>query len=237
MIIFPAIDLFDGKAVRLFKGDYNQMTVYNENPLEVARDFKACGATHIHTVDLEGAKDGTTPNLDTVCKIKRETGLFIEIGGGIRSIEVIDRYISVGIDRVILGTAAVCNPEFVKCAVEKYGEKIAVGIDIKDGFVAINGWTETSAIDAFDFCEQMQNIGVKTVICTDISKDGAMQGTNHELYKTLSEKFSINIIASGGVSSIEDIKRLANQKLYGAIIGKAYYTGAIDLKEAIEVAK
>lgn len=237
MTIFPAIDLFDGKAVRLFKGDYNQMTVYNENPLEVARDFKACGATHIHTVDLEGAKDGTTPNLDTVCKIKRETGLFIEIGGGIRSIEVIDRYISAGIDRVILGTAAVSNPEFVKCAVEKYGEKIAVGIDIKDGFVAIKGWTETSAIDAFDFCEQMQNIGVKTVICTDISKDGAMQGTNHELYKALSEKFSINIIASGGVSSIEDVKRLTAQRLYGAIIGKAYYTGAIDLKETIEVAK
>ena len=237
MIIFPAIDLFDGKAVRLFKGDYNQMTVYNENPLEVALDFKACGATHIHTVDLEGAKDGTTPNLDTVCKIKRETGLFIEIGGGIRSIEVIDRYINAGIDRVILGTAAVSNPEFVKRAVEKYGKKIAVGIDIKDGFVAIKGWTETSAIDAFDFCEQMQNIGVKTVICTDISKDGAMQGTNHELYKTLSEKFSINIIASGGVSSIDDVKRLAGQKLYGAIIGKAYYTGAIDLKETIEVAK
>lgn len=237
MTIFPAIDLFDGKAVRLFKGDYNQMTVYNENPLEVALDFKACGATHIHTVDLEGAKDGTTPNLDTVCKIKRETGLFIEIGGGIRSIEVIDRYISAGIDRVIFGTAAVSNPEFVKCAVEKYGEKIAVGIDIKDGFVAIKGWTETSAIDAFDFCEQMQNIGVKTIICTDISKDGAMQGTNHELYKTLSEKFSINIIASGGVSSIKDVQRLAGQKLYGAIIGKAYYTGAIDLKEAIEVAK
>jgi phosphoribosylformimino-5-aminoimidazole carboxamide ribotide isomerase len=237
MTIFPAIDLFDGKAVRLFKGDYNQMTVYNENPLEVALDFKACGATHIHTVDLEGAKDGTTPNLDTVCKIKRETGLFIEIGGGIRSIEVIDRYISAGIDRVILGTAAVSNPEFVKCAVEKYGEKIAVGIDIKDGFVAIKGWTETSAIDAFDFCEQMQNIGVKTVICTDISKDGAMQGTNHELYKTLSEKFSINIIASGGVSSIKDVQHLTEQRLYGAIIGKAYYTGAIDLKEAIEVAK
>lgn len=237
MTIFPAIDLFDGKAVRLFKGDYNQMTVYNENPLEVARDFKACGATHIHTVDLEGAKDGTTPNLDTVCKIKRETGLFIEIGGGIRSMEIIDRYINAGIDRVILGTAAVSNPEFVKRAVEKYGEKIAVGIDIKDGFVAIKGWMETSAIDAFDFCEQMQNIGVKTVICTDISKDGAMQGTNHELYRTLSEKFSINIIASGGVSSIDDVKRLAGQKLYGAIIGKAYYTGAIDLKETIEVAK
>ncbi len=237
MLIFPAIDLFGGKAVRLFKGDYNQMTIYNENPLEVALDFKACGATHIHTVDLEGAKDGTTPNLETVCKIKRETGLFVEIGGGIRSMEIIDRYINAGIDRVILGTAAVSDPDFVKCAVQKHGEKIAVGIDIKDGFVAIKGWTETSTLDAFDFCGQMQEIGVKTVICTDISKDGAMQGTNHELYKALSEKFSINIIASGGVSSIDDVKRLANQKLYGAIIGKAYYTGAVDLKEAVEVAK
>lgn len=237
MLIFPAIDLFGGKAVRLFKGDYNQMTVYNENPLEVALDFKACGATHIHTVDLEGAKDGTTPNLETVCKIKRETGLFVEIGGGIRNMEIVDRYINAGIDRVILGTAAVSDPDFVRRAVQKHGEKIAVGIDIKDGFVAIKGWTETSTLDAFDFCGQMQEIGVKTVICTDISKDGAMQGTNHELYKALSEKFSINIIASGGVSSIDDVERLANQKLYGAIIGKAYYTGAVDLKEAVEVAK
>ncbi len=237
MLIFPAIDLFDGKAVRLFKGDYSKMTVYSENPLEVALNFKACGATHIHTVDLEGAKDGTTPNLDTVCKIKRETGLFVEIGGGIRSMEIIDRYIGAGVDRVILGTAAVANPDFVKYAVQKYKDKIAVGIDIKDGFVAIKGWTETSTLDAFDFCGKMQKIGVKTVICTDISKDGAMQGTNHELYKALSEKFSINIIASGGVSSIEDVKRLASQNLYGAIIGKAYYTGAIDLKKAVEVAK
>ena len=237
MLIFPAIDLFGGKAVRLFKGDYNQMTVYNENPLEVALDFKSCGATHIHTVDLEGAKDGTTPNLETVCKIKRETGLFVEVGGGIRSIDVIDRYINAGIDRVILGTAAVSDPDFVRRAVQKHGEKIAVGIDIKDGFVAIKGWTETSTLDAFDFCGQMQEIGVKTVICTDISKDGAMQGTNHELYKKLSENFCIDIIASGGVSSIEDVERLAKQKLYGAIIGKAYYTGAINLKEAVEVAK
>ncbi len=237
MLIYPAIDLFSGKAVRLFKGDYNQMTIYNENPTEVALDFKNSGATHIHLVDLEGAKDGTTPNLQTVIKIKEATGLFCEIGGGIRSIETIDRYIEAGVDRVILGTAAVTNEGFVEQAVQKYGEKIAVGIDIKDGFVAIKGWTETSNLDAFDFCKQIEEIGVKTVICTDISKDGAMQGTNHALYKELSQKFGINIIASGGVSSITDVEKLAKLDLHGAIIGKAYYTGAINLKEAIEVAK
>lgn len=237
MLIYPAIDLFDGKAVRLFKGDYAQMTVYNENPVEVAEDFLRSGAERIHLVDLEGAKEGTTPNLETVCKIKKATGLFCEIGGGIRSMDTIDKYISAGIDRVILGTAAVTQDGFVKEAVEKYGEKIAVGIDIKDGFVAIKGWTETSDLDAFDFCKQMQDIGVKTVICTDISKDGAMQGTNHALYKELSEKFSLDIIASGGVSSMEDIEKLSSLGIHGAIIGKAYYIGSINLKEAVEVAK
>ena len=237
MLIYPAIDLFSGKAVRLFKGDYAQMTVYNENPEEVALDFKNNGATHIHLVDLEGAKTGETPNLPTVVKIKKSTDLFCEIGGGIRSIEVIDRYISAAVDRVILGTAAVTNEGFVEEAVAKYGDKIAVGIDIKNGLVAIKGWTETSDLDAFDFCEKMEKNGVKTVICTDISKDGAMQGTNHQLYRDLSNKFSLNIIASGGVSSIEDIEKLSALKLHGAIVGKAYYTGAINLKEAIEVAK
>ncbi len=237
MLIYPAIDLFDGKAVRLFKGDYNQMTVYSENPPEIAKDFKSKGATHIHIVDLEGAKQGTTPNFETVMKIKNTTGLFCEIGGGIRSMDTIDRYIQNGIDRVILGTAAVTEEGFVEKAVKKYGDKIAVGIDIKDGFVAIKGWTEKSEITALDFCEKMQDIGVKTLICTDISKDGAMKGTNHELYSELMQKFNIDIIASGGVSSIDDIERLTKQNMYGAIIGKAYYIGAIDLKEAIEVAK
>jgi phosphoribosylformimino-5-aminoimidazole carboxamide ribotide isomerase len=237
MILFPAIDLYEKKAVRLFKGDYAQMTVYSENPTEVALDFKKCGATHIHLVDLEGAKNGETPNLDTVIKIKETTNLFCEIGGGIRSMETIDRYINAGIDRVILGTAAVTKEGFVKEAVEKYGKKIAVGIDIKDGFVAIKGWTEVSSLEAFKFCEELEKIGVKTIICTDISKDGAMVGTNHELYRQLSEKFGLQIIASGGVSSIDDVKRLASKNTYGAIIGKAYYTKAIDLKEAIEVAK
>ena len=237
MILYPAIDLYEGKAVRLFKGDYNQMTVYNENPLAVAQDFARCGATHIHMVDLQGARDGTTPNLETVQTIKEKTGLFCEVGGGIRTMEIVDRYLSAGIDRVILGTAAVTDPDFLTAALAKYGEKIAVGIDIKDGFVAIKGWTETSDQDALKFCGKMQEKGVKTIICTDISKDGAMQGTNHSLYQTLSQKFSLQIIASGGVSSIDDIRRLSQQNLHGAIVGKAYYSGSIRLTDAIEVAK
>ena len=237
MLIYPAIDLYEGKAVRLYKGDYAQMTVYNENPVEVAKDFLQSGASCIHLVDLEGAKSGTTPNLETVCAIKKETGLFCEIGGGIRSMEVVSRYLDAGLDRVILGTAAVTDPAFLQAAVGKYGDKIAVGIDIKDGFVAIKGWTEKSEKDALEFAAEMQSLGVKTLICTDISKDGAMEGANHQLYKALSERFGMRIIASGGVSSMEDVKRLAAMDLHGAIIGKAYYTGAIDLAQAIEVAK
>ena len=237
MIIFPAIDLYDKKAVRLFKGDYDQMTIYSDNPPSIAKDFEKCGATHVHLVDLEGAKFGSTPNIEVVKEIKNSTSLFCEIGGGIRDMETIDTYISAGIDRVILGTAAVTDDEFLKKAIKKYGEKIAVGADIKEGFVAIKGWIEKSEFECFEFCKKMQDLGVKTLICTDISKDGAMKGTNHTLYKELSEKFDMQIVASGGVSSVEDVKKLASLNLYGAIIGKAYYTGAISLKEAIEVAK
>lgn len=237
MIIYPAIDLFDGKAVRLFKGDFAQMTVYSENPPEIAEDFKSKGAAHIHVVDLEGAKNGETPNFETVLAIKEKTNLFCEVGGGIRNMETVDRYLSAGIDRIILGTAAVTEEGFAEECVQKYGDKIAVGIDIKDGFVAIKGWTEKSSLTAMDFVRKMQSVGVKTLICTDISKDGAMQGTNHSLYRKLMENFNIQIIASGGVSSIDDVKRLTDANMYGAIIGKAYYTGAIDLAEAIEVAK
>ncbi|MDD7670881.1 MAG: 1-(5-phosphoribosyl)-5-[(5-phosphoribosylamino)methylideneamino]imidazole-4-carboxamide isomerase [Ruminococcus sp.] len=237
MLIYPAIDLYEGKAVRLFKGDYAQMTVYSNDPPVLAEDFAGCGATHMHIVDLEGAKTGRTPNMKTILEIKERGGLFCQVGGGIRSMEVVDRYLGAGLDRVILGTAAVTESGFVERAVEKYGERIAVGIDIKDGFVAIRGWTEKSDWNAFDFCHKMQNIGVKTLICTDISKDGAMSGTNHELYGRLMKSFDMNIIASGGVSSVEDIRRLADVGLYGAIVGKAYYTGSIDLGKAIEVAK
>lgn len=233
MVLFPAIDLYQGKAVRLLRGDYAKMTVYSENPTEIALKFKEAGATHLHLVDLEGAKSGETPNLETIKKIRAATDLFTEVGGGIRSMEVIDRYLQAGVNRVILGTAAVTDPDLLKNAIQKYGDKIAVGVDIKDGNVAIKGWTESAGIDAFSFCETMQNLGVSTIICTDISKDGAMQGTNRELYRNLSERFSLQIVASGGVSSLDDVKALAAMNLYGAIIGKAYYTGAIDLKEAI----
>lgn len=237
MLIYPAIDLYGGKAVRLYKGDYAQMTIYNDNPVAVAQDFAAKGAKCIHLVDLEGAKSGTTPNFETVAAIKAETGLLCEIGGGIRSMETIEKYLCAGIDRVILGTAAVTEPGFVEEAVAKFGDKIAVGIDIKDGYVAIKGWTVKSEENAMEFTEKMEKIGIKTMICTDISKDGAMQGTNHELYRELSEKFSMNIIASGGVSSLADVERLTKLNIHGAIVGKAYYTGAIDLAQAIEVAK
>ena len=236
MLIFPAIDLYDGKAVRLYKGDYNQMTVYSENPPELAEAFRAAGATHMHLVDLEGAKTGETPNLETIRRIRAAVPLFIEVGGGIRSMDIAARYLDAGIDRVILGTAAVTDPSFLRAALSKYGEKIAVGVDIRDGKVAIRGWTEKSAFDAFDFCRELQKIGVRTIICTDVSKDGAMQGTNRALYGELSKALNLDIIASGGVSTLEDIKALRALNLCGAIIGKAYYTGAIDLREAIGAA-
>lgn len=236
MYLFPAIDLYEGKAVRLYKGDYNQLTVYNDDPTAVAKDFAAAGAKYIHIVDLEGAKSGTTPNLDTVIRIKQQSGLFCEIGGGVRNMAVVKAYMDAGLDRVILGTAAVENPDFVREAVSQYGERIAVGVDLKDGYVAVKGWTEKSTLDAVTFCRQMQEIGVKTLIVTDISKDGAMQGTNHDLYRDLQTHFpALQLVASGGVSSMEDVTRLADTGLYGAIIGKAYYIGAIDLKKACEV--
>lgn len=237
MLLFPAIDLYEGKAVRLYKGDYAQMTVYSEHPEEIALDFAAKGATHAHLVDLEGAKSGTTPNLDTVLKLKKAAGLFCEIGGGIRSMETIKTYLSAGLDRVILGTAAVEDPAFLRAAVDAYGGQIAVGVDVKDGYVAVKGWTEKSALRFMDFCREMEQTGVKTLICTDISRDGAMRGTNREMYKQLSESLGLQITASGGVSTMEDIESLRDMNLYGAIIGKAYYTGDIDLKKAIEVCK
>lgn len=237
MLIYPAIDLYQGKAVRLFKGDYNKMTVYSDHPLEIAGDFLNQGAKCIHIVDLEGARSGETPNLQTVCSIKAKSGLFCEVGGGVRDMDVIRRYVDAGMDRVILGTAAVEHPNFAMEAAREFGDKIAIGVDIRDGYVAVKGWTEKSALGAFEFCKSMQSIGIKTLICTDISRDGAMQGTNIPLYQSLSEQFDMKIIASGGVSTIEDVRRLAEMKLHGAIIGKAYYTGAISLREAIEVAR
>ncbi len=237
MKIFPAIDLYEGKAVRLLKGNYNDLTVYSENPIEIAKDFESQGATELHTVDLEGARDGGTPNIEIIKSFVENTSLNVEVGGGIRSMDTVKAYLDAGVSRVILGTAAVTDEAFLKEAVSLYGKKIAVGADIKDGKVAIKGWVEKSEYGTFEFFEKLEKIGVSTVICTDISKDGAMQGTNRELYKELSEKFSVNIIASGGVSSLDDIKALNEMNLYGAIIGKAYYTGAVKINEALEVTK
>lgn len=237
MVILPAIDLHHGCAVRLFKGDYAQMTEYSDAPEKVAKYFEDCGAEYIHLVDLEGAKTGETVNIASVEKIVKATSLKAELGGGIRSMEVVEKYLDIGVSRVILGTAALKNPEFLEDAVNKYGEKIAVGIDINGGKVAVSGWTEISDVDFRQFCQKMENLGVETIICTDISRDGAMQGTNRELYAELQKEFKMNIIASGGVSTLEDIEALTALDVYGAILGKAIYTGAIDLKEALRISR
>lgn len=233
MQIFPAIDLYGGQAVRLYQGDYDQMTVYDPEPLNTVQRFEQAGASHLHLVDLEGAKTGQTTNLPTIEKITARTGLFVEVGGGIRTMDTIRRYLDAGVRRVILGTAAVTAPDFTARAVAEYGDKIAVGADLKDGKVAIKGWLETSQDGWETFFDRMQQLGVKTIICTDISRDGAMQGTNRALYRTLTARYPMDIIASGGVSSLEDIRALKEAGVAGAIIGKAYYTGAIDLAQAV----
>ena len=235
MNVFPAIDLVQGKAVRLFKGDYAQMTVYDDDPLNAARRFEAAGARYLHMVDLEGARDGGTPNFEVVRRVAEHTGLFVEIGGGIRDMAVIEKYLSAGVKRVILGTAAIADEAFARDAIDRYGEAIALGADVKDGEVAIRGWLELSGMTLDAFCEKYQALGARTLICTDVSRDGAMRGANRALYADLQAKYRMNIVASGGVSSIEDVKALAALGLYGAIIGKALYTGDIDLKKAIEV--
>ena len=237
MILFPAVDLYEGKAVRLYQGDYARMTVYENDPLQAALRFRDTGAEWIHLVDLEGARDGTTPNYETVCRLKAESGLRAEIGGGIRRMEIVEKYLSAGLDRVILGTAALEDEAFLREALTRYGGKIAVGVDIRDGEVAVRGWREKSGTDAFAFCEKLEKLGLSTLISTDISRDGAMRGANRELYRQLQERFSMQIVASGGISSLEDIRALSSLGLYGAIVGKAIYTGSIDLKEAIEVTK
>ncbi|OON87377.1 1-(5-phosphoribosyl)-5-[(5-phosphoribosylamino)methylideneamino]imidazole-4-carboxamide isomerase [Oribacterium sp. C9] len=235
MILFPAIDLYDHKVVRLLKGDYEKMTVYSDDPLAIAKKIEGMGGKWLHLVDLEGAKDGTTPNFDVVSSIAKDTGLKVEIGGGIRSFETIEKYLNAGVSRVILGTKAVKDPEFLKEAVSRWGEKIAVGVDAKNGLVAVNGWLDVLDIDMFDFLQDIREIGVKTAIVTDISKDGAMKGTNLPLYEKLSELSGIDITASGGVSTLDDIRALKNMNIYGAILGKAMYNGAIELSEALKL--
>ncbi len=235
MKIIPAIDLIDGKAVRLQKGDYNKVTVYSDNPTEIAKGFRAAGAELLHLVDLDGAKSGKADNYETIKSIVESTDLSVEVGGGIRSMDVVKLYVDAGVDRIILGTAALTNPELLKEAVKTYGPRISVGVDIKDGMVAIKGWTEVSQMSCNDFCRSLEALGVDSIICTDISKDGMMSGTNLELYRQLSSDFKLKIIASGGVSSYEDIEALKKMNIYGAIVGKALYTGAVDLARAVRI--
>ena len=237
MNIIPAIDLIGGKAVRLQKGDYDKVTVYSDDPASVAQSFEAAGAKYLHLVDLDGAKDGTTANFDTIKNIISKTNLSVEVGGGIRTIDRVKKYIDIGVDRVIIGTAAVTDPDFLREAVKEYGDKIVVGVDIKDGYVAIKGWLEISQLSCYDFCKSLEELGVKTIICTDISKDGMMSGTNRELYLELSNRFGLNIIASGGVSSLDDVIALTAMDIFGAIVGKALYTGDIDLSKAIHISE
>lgn len=235
MKIFPAIDLKEGKCVRLYQGDFAQQTVVNEDPLAQAQAFLEAGIEFIHVVDLDGALEGKAVNALLIEQIKKETRLGIEVGGGIRTMEQVDAYLSVGIDRVIIGSAALTDPDFVKAAVIKYGEKIAVGIDAKNGLVAVSGWLDVSETDYLTFAVQMEQIGVKTIIYTDIAKDGTLAGPSIEHYKKLQQTVSLQIIASGGVSSMEDLRELSALKLYGAIVGKAYYNGNISLSEMREV--
>ncbi len=237
MIIIPAIDLIDKKAVRLEKGDYSRVTVYSEKPWEVAQSFAEYGAEYLHVVDLDGAKSGKTDNLEVIKKIIDATHMRVEVGGGIRNLDTVDMYAECGVSRIILGTAAVTDRDFLCAALKKHGDKIAVGVDIKDGMVAIKGWTEVSGISCETFCAELCELGVRTVICTDISKDGMLGGTNLPLYRSLGKKFSIDFVASGGVSSISDIEALRDMGLYGAIVGKAIYTGALDLGCAIAAAE
>ena len=237
MYILPATDLYDGKVVRLYKGDYNQMTVYSDKPLQIAREFADCGAEFLHVVDLEGARDGTTPNRRVVEKLVEKSGMSIEIGGGVRTEDTVRTYIDMGVERVILGTSAVTDPVFLKKMVDRYGDRIAVGVDLAGGYVAIKGWTEQSEVSADAFFSRLQIMGVRTVICTDISKDGTLSGTNLQLYKTLSETYDMQLIASGGITTLEDVIALREMDLYGAILGKALYTGDLDLRDAVKLAR
>lgn len=237
MELYPAIDLYDKCAVRLKRGDYDRMTVYSNDPISVAASFKSAGASWLHTVDLEGARDGGTPNCDIIERLAKESGLKVEIGGGIRDMQTVEKYINAGVSRVILGTAALTDPAFLRGSVEKYASKVAVGVDIKDGFVAIRGWRDVSERECFDFCRELEEIGVATVICTDISRDGMMGGTNLELYRDLSREFKMEFIASGGVSTLDDIRALDSMGMSGAILGRALYEKTLDLAEALEAVK
>jgi phosphoribosylformimino-5-aminoimidazole carboxamide ribotide isomerase len=237
MYIFPAIDLYDSKVVRLLKGDYEQMTIYSENPLEIVRDFEKNEITHMHLVDLEGAKNGDNKNFNTIEKIRENTDIFIQLGGGIRSMEQADKYLNIGINRIILGTAAIEDKELLVKLLEKYQEKIAVSVDVMNGVVKTHGWKTSTGIRLEDFCEVLNAFNVRTIIATDISRDGVMRGTNFTLYEELKRITNADIIASGGIHHIDELKKIHALNLYGAIIGKAYYTGAVQLSEAVKYEK
>ena len=236
MKLFPAIDLKDGRVVRLFKGDYGQVERYEIAPADAARDFYARGARYLHVVDLDGARDGTLSNYEVIAQILRAAEMFIEVGGGIRDEARIERYLELGVSRVILGTAAVNDFDFLCRAVRRYGDRIAVGVDARDGFVAVDGWTTMTALDGVAFCRRVRDIGVKTVIYTDISRDGALSGTNMDIYETLCEIQDLNIVASGGISEVPELERLRDMGLYGAIVGKAIYAGRMTLEDALVAA-
>lgn len=236
MNIFPAIDIFKNKAVRLMKGDYGQMKVYSEHPLELVKDFGASGARFLHVVDLEGAKLGRPVHASLIKEIVDETSMFVQVGGGIRNMESLTKLMESGVNRAILGTAALLDRDFLEKAIDRYPDKIAVGVDIKDGFVAVSGWTEKSDKEGIAFCKELEKMGVRCIICTDISKDGMMQGVNASLYESLMREVKLDIIASGGVTNLEDIRTLSKMNLYGAIVGKAYYEGAVRIADAIRIA-
>ena len=233
MQIFPAIDLRGGQVVRLYQGDYDKETVYAADPCAVARDFLAAGAKHLHVVDLDGARDGTLANFEAIAAIARQGGLYIEVGGGIRTEDRIRQYLDLGVGRCILGTIAVKDFAFTARMARTYGDRIAVGVDARDGYVAVSGWKELSQEKGVDFCRRLRDAGVKTVIYTDISRDGAEAGTNLDLYRQLAEIDGLDITASGGVSSIEELKELQRIGTRAAILGKALYTGRLDLKTVI----
>ena len=235
MQIFPAIDIKDKKVVRLTFGDYDQMKIYADDPVQIAKNFKECGATNLHVVDLDGAKDGNLANFDVIEQIAKNCGMFVQVGGGIRDEERIKKYIDCGVGRVILGTVAVENFAFVEQMAKKYGDKIAVGVDAKDGFVAIHGWKTVTAVQSVDFCQKLRDAGVKTVIYTDISKDGGMKGTNLGIYRQLAKIEGLDVVASGGITFYDELTTLDSMGTYGAILGKALYEGLLDLKKAVEL--
>ncbi|MDI9461670.1 MAG: 1-(5-phosphoribosyl)-5-[(5-phosphoribosylamino)methylideneamino]imidazole-4-carboxamide isomerase [Saccharofermentanales bacterium] len=234
MYIFPAIDLYDAKAVRLLKGDYEKMTVYSDNPVAIVQDFESNGISHMHLVDLEGAKSGDNKNYRTIAKIRESSDIFIQLGGGIRSVEQAERYLGLGINRIILGTAAIEDENLLAELAGKYQERIAVGVDVMDGIVKTHGWRKATGIYLKDYCEKLNALNIRTIIATDISKDGAMKGTNIALYEDLQKLTDADLVASGGIHSIEELKKVHALALYGAIIGKAYYTGDIKLNEAVK---